>query len=216
GPAAGTTVVGHGWVEQTAAALGGRVSRGPDHGLLPRFADLAGPSFDPAQVDPRIVDFYQNTTRWRLDLWSEWSALAWPFGRAIAALWSQRLQQLSLPMRPLDVSHGMDSSVVYLHDRTDAVVGSAWLRTMRKTGATTYSGQYGTALLPNSDQPCVRVVFPLPYGSLPVFLTPSAGPDGQLHLHSPSGPFGGPGAYLVLNRTEGSLNARRIPLVERS
>ncbi|MGX7681661.1 hypothetical protein ACSMXN_22480 [Jatrophihabitans sp. DSM 45814] len=214
GPAAGAVVVGHGWVDDAAAAMGGRVSRGPDHGLLPRFADLAGASFDPGDVDPKIVDFYENTSRWRMDLWSEWSPVAWPFGRAIVALWSQRLQQLSLPMRPLDVSYGMDSTVVHLHDQADTVVGSAWLRTMRKTGLTTYSGQYGTATLPGSAQPSVRVVFPLPYGSLPVFLTPSNGADGGLYLRSPIGAFGGDGAYLVLNRSDGTLNARRIPIAE--
>ena len=135
-----------------------RVSRGPDHGLLPRFADLAGESFEPSDIDPRIIDFYENTSRWRMDLWSEWSPVAWPSCRAIVALWSQRLQQSSLPMRPLDVSYGMDSAVVHLHDHADTVVGSAWLRTMRKSGATTYSSQYGTARLPGSAQPSVRVV----------------------------------------------------------
>jgi hypothetical protein len=103
GPIAGADVVGHGWVERTAESLGGHTSRGPEHGLVPSFEALKGPSFEPSDVDPRIVDFYEHTAAWTLDLWSEWSALAWPFGRAITALWSRRLQQLSLPMRPLDV-----------------------------------------------------------------------------------------------------------------
>ncbi|MDT4935434.1 MAG: hypothetical protein QOK11_3326 [Pseudonocardiales bacterium] len=214
GPSADDRLVGHDWVDRVAADLGGRVSRGPTHGLLPSFAALAGSTFDPRAVDDRIVDFYEHTSAWRMDLWSEWSPLAWPFGRAIAALWSHRLQQLSLPMRPLDVSFGMDSSVVHIHDHRDTVVGSAWLRTMRKTGETTYSGQYGTATLPGQTQPSVRVVFPLPRGSLPVFLSPSADSSRGLHLRSPLGPFGADGAYLVLNRTDGTLNARRIPIAE--
>lgn len=215
GPIAGASIVGHGWVERIAADLGGRTSRGEQHGLLPRFADLAGAGFDPARVDPRIVDFYEHTSRWRLDLWSQWSPLAWPFGQVIAALWSRRLQQLTLPMHPLDVSLGMDSSVVHIHDQRDAVVGSAWLRTTRKTGATTYSGQYGTATLPGAAQPSVRVVFPLPFGSLLVFLAPTADGSGGLLLNSPIGRFGSDGAYLVLRRTDGSLNARRLPIAER-
>jgi hypothetical protein len=206
GPIAGSDVVGH--------ALGGRTSTGADHGLLPSFGALAGSTFDPSDVDPRIADFYEHTTRWRLDLWSEWSPVAWPFGRLVAAMWSQRLQQLSLPMRPLDVSHGMDSDVVHLHDAQDRVVGSAWLRTMRKTGATTYSGLYGTVVLPGSEQPSVRVVFPLPLGSLPVLLSPSADGSGGFLLRSALGPFGGDGAYLVLHRADGTLNVRRIPIAE--
>ncbi len=33
GPAAGSDVVGHGWVERVAEERGGRTSTGPDHGL---------------------------------------------------------------------------------------------------------------------------------------------------------------------------------------
>ena len=117
-------------------------------------------------------------------------------------------------MRPLDVSFGMDSSVVHIHDHDDAVVSSAWLRTMHKTQETTYSGEYGVATLPGSGQPSVRVVFPLPSGWLPVLLRPSADPDGGFHLRSPIGRFGSDGAYLVLERSDHSLNVRRIPIAE--
>ncbi len=214
GPRARVDVVGHDWVERFAKELGGSTSEGPDHGLLPSFAALAGPTFAPDDVDPRIADFYERTSRWRLDLWAEWSAYAWPFGRAITALWSERLGQLSLPMRPLDVSFGMDSRVVHVHAATGEHAGSAWLRTMRKTGSTTYSGLYATAMLAGHGQPSVRVVFPLPLGSVQVFLRPSADRDGGFHLRSPSGPFGADGAYLVLERSGGRLNARRIPIAE--
>jgi hypothetical protein len=117
GPSAERDVVGHNWVERMAADLGGHTSVGPDHGLLSSFTDLAGSEFDPTEVDPRIADFYEHTTRRRMDLWSQWSAYAWPFGAMITTLFSQRLQQLSLPMRPLDVSYGMDSTVVHVHDK---------------------------------------------------------------------------------------------------
>jgi hypothetical protein len=92
GPSAGTRVVGHDWVERTATAVGGSLSTGPEHGLLTSFEALRGPDFDPESVDPRIVHFYEHTTSWRLDLWSEWSAIAWPFGRAVTALFSDRLK----------------------------------------------------------------------------------------------------------------------------
>jgi hypothetical protein len=214
GPSAQRDVVGHGWVDRMAAVLNGRTTVGPDHGLLASFGALAGPTFRPGDVDPRVADFYEHTTRWRLDLWSEWSAYAWPFGRLVTALFSQRLKQLSLPMRSLDVSYGMDSRVVHVHDTDESVVGAAWLRNMRKTGSTTYSGLYGIRTLPGNDQPSVRVVFPLPLGSVQVFLTPTTDGQGGLHLRSPLGRFGADGAYLVLERRDGTLNARRIPIAE--
>ncbi|WP_344685325.1 hypothetical protein [Saccharopolyspora taberi] len=213
GPTGHPDVVGDEWVERTAAELSGRTSTGPDHGLLPDFGALAGPEFDPGEVDPRIADFYERTPRWQIDLWSQWSPVAWPFGVLLTALWSNRLQQLSLPMHPLDASFGMDSAVVQIHDADDRVAGAAWLRTMRKTGRTIYSGFYGTATLPGSDQPSVRVIFPLPFGSLPVLLRPEAD-NGGLHLHSPIGPFGSHGAYLLLARPRGTFVVRRIPVAE--
>ena len=73
-------------------------------------------------------------------------------------------------MRPLDALFGMTSKVVHIHDAYDEVVGAAWLRNMRKTGHVTYSGLYGVRTLPGSGQPRVRVVFPLPLGSMQVFL----------------------------------------------
>ncbi|MDG6103052.1 hypothetical protein Daura_16220 [Dactylosporangium aurantiacum] len=214
GPSAGRDIVGHEWVERTAADLGGSLSTGPDHGLLTSFAALRGDGFDPADVDPRIADFYEHASRWQLDLWSEWSVVAWPFGRVLAALLSERLQQACLPMRPLDASFGMSSEVVHIHDAAGAVAGAAWLRNMRKTGHVTYSGLYGVRTLPGSAQPSVRVVFPLPLGSVQIFLKPSAGEDGSFHLRSPVARFGADGAYLVLERKDATLNARRIPLNE--
>lgn len=214
GPSAGMNVVGHDWVQRMANDVGGTLSTGPDHGLLTSFEALRGPDFDPDDVDPRIADFYEHATRWRLDLWSEWSAIAWPFGRAVTALFSERLKQLSLPMRPLDVSYGMDSKVIHVHDRHGNVLGAAWLRNMIKTGSTTYSGLYGVATLPGSAQPSVRVVFPLPLGSVQVFLRPSVDGKGGFHLRSPLGKFGADGAYLVLERMGNTLNARRLPINE--
>jgi hypothetical protein len=214
GPAAGRAKVGHGWVERMAAELGGGISTGPEHGLLPSFEALAGPDFDPGKVDRRIADFYEHAAAWRLDLWSEWSALAWPFGRLIAATLSQRLEQLCLPMRPLDVSFGMDSTVVHIHDALGGHAGAAWLRAMRKTGRIAYSGLYGVAHLPGHGQPSVRVVFPLPLGSVQVFLRPSSDGAGGFRLTSPLGRFGDDGAYLVLERPTEGLFARRIPIAE--
>jgi len=42
-------------------------------GLLPDFSQLAGPSFD-----PKVVDFYERTSLYDLDVWSEWSARTRP------------------------------------------------------------------------------------------------------------------------------------------
>jgi hypothetical protein len=213
GPTAGRDRVGHEWVARTVADLNGSTSSGPDHGLF-HFNDLAGPGFDPSKVDPRIAEFYDHASRWQLDLWSEWSAIAWPAGKLLTVALSDRLQQACMPMRPLDVSHGMTSEILHIHDASGTVAGSAWLRTMVKTGKVIVSGLYGVTRLPGRAQPSLRALFPLPLGSLQIFLSPRNGADGSFHMHSGSGRFGEDGAYLVLERSGDTMSVRRIPLNE--
>jgi hypothetical protein len=95
-------------------------------------------------------------------------------------------------------------------------LGAAWFRTLRSTGQTLYSGWYGTEQLPSCDRPSVRVVFPLPNGSIAVFLRPSTESDGSLVLTSPLGAFGQDGAYLIVVQPGGQRAwVRRAPLPER-
>lgn len=137
------------------------------------------------------------------------------FGWLLGAVFARRLRQLSLPLRPLDTASGMDSRVVRLTDRDGGHLGSAWLRTLRATGQTLYSGWYGTALLPGAPRPSIRVVFPLPNGSISVFLRPDNGAGGALRLSSPLGDFGGDGAYLLVAAGDGrEAWVRRAPIAE--
>jgi hypothetical protein len=109
----------------------------------------------------------------------------------------------------------MDSRVVVVRHHDGTQLGAAWLRTLRSTGAQVYSGWYGTARLPHSDGPSVRVAFPLPNGSVTVFLRPEVRPDGALLLTSPLGRFGDDGAYLIVVRADGHSGwVRRVPLAE--
>jgi hypothetical protein len=94
-------------------------------------------------------------------------------------------------------------------------LGAAWHRTLRTTGHVVYSGWYGIAQLPEAESPSVRVVFPLPNGSVTIFLQPSLGDGGSLVLTSPDGGFGDNGAYLVVREAPNRAAVRRIPLVER-
>lgn len=119
-----------------------------------------------------------------------------------------------MPLRPLDVAAGMDSRVVRVLDDQSSQLGAAWLRTLRSTGRVMYSGWYSTVTLPANTRPSIKVAFPLPNGSVVVFLRPDTGPDGELRLTSPRGQFGGDGAYLVVAGDDDRVWTRRIPLVE--
>lgn len=214
GPVGDPPDVGDAWFQVEADRLHGELREGG--GLVPNFRSLGGEGFDPGLVAAPIVDFYENTSRWRLEVWSQWSPVAWPFGWVLSAVFSRRLHQLSLPLRPLETARGIYSRVLTVVDRSGGHLGSAWVRTLRATGQTIYSGWYGTTVLPGATRPSIRVVFPLPNGSVSVLLRPDNGDAGALRLSSPLGKFGDNGAYLlVLAADKRHAWVRRAPLVER-
>jgi hypothetical protein len=215
GPVGDPAGIGERWIDAHAVRRGATLVEGSEQGLLPSFAALA-PSVDPAAVSPHIVAFYETTAAWSLDVWSRWSRWAEPGGRLVDAVFARRLRQLSLPLDPLEVAEGMDSRIAAIMAPDGAHLGTVWQRTLRSTGATVFGGFYGACTLPRADGPSVRVVFPLPNGSLTVFLRPTATSDGALVLSSGPGAFGDDGAYLVV-RPDGADHgwARRVSLHER-
>lgn len=216
GPTGAPDGVGDHWIGQHADRVGATLRDDRPQGLVPDLTALSGAGLDVGAVSPTIVDFYEHTSEWSVDLWSRWSWWAEPGGRLVNALFARRLRQLSLPVDPLEVAHGMHSRVTGLVARDGRHLGTAWQRTLRSTGATVFGGFYGVATTPAATRPSVRVVFPLPNGSLVVFLRPDATPDGGLTLTSGDGAFGDDGAYLVVRPGAAARGwARRVPLHER-
>jgi hypothetical protein len=217
GPRGERDRIGDAWLAREAARHGARVRADEaDAGLLPSVAVLDGPGFDAAALHPRVRGFYERTTRWRLEIWSQWSPVAWPSGWVISALFARRLQQLSLPLRPLDVAHGMSSEITPVAGADGRQIGASWRRRLRATGDTVFSGWYQHVTLPGRDRPSVRATFPLPNGRLVVLLRPAVTSGGGLTLTSLRGRWGDDGAYLVVDRGDGSpVRARRVPIHER-
>lgn len=171
----------------------------PDGGLMDDFSRLAGPGFAPDDLHQTVRSFYEHTSRFQLDVWSEWSPAFRPFGRLLAAVFSRRLQQLNVPISPLSTSRGMTSNVLRLEDpETGALRATGWLRQNPARGDVVYAGVYSVAIIPGHVAPCVKVVFPLPNGSATVLLRPAARPDGSLVLESSGEGFGCPGFYFVV------------------
>lgn len=212
-PVSAGSDVSDGWLAPWAQEVGATVvqDRSPA-GLLGSMSVLDGPTFRSADLHPAIPAFYEQTSTFRMDAWSEWSPLFWPGGEVIARLFGRRVRQLALPTRALQTARGMDSRIQVLEDAEGQQVGAAWLRTLRATGEYVFSGCYGTAVLPGSGHRSLHVSFPLEQGNVQVFLTPSVEPDGSLLLRSGGGEFGQDGAYVVVN--EGGHYAARVPLHE--
>ena len=104
-----------GWLEAEASLRGWSLHRHqPGAGLLPSMSVLDGPGFDSAALRPEVRDFYEHTAAWEMEVWSGWSPLLWPAGELVSRLFARCVEQLALPMRPLDVARGMDSEVTVI------------------------------------------------------------------------------------------------------
>jgi hypothetical protein len=204
GPVGDTDRIGSDFYERLAAREGLRVrATGGAAGLMTSFSQLAGPDFDPERVHPAVRDFYERTSVYTLDVWSQWNAIFRPFGGLLAAWFSRRLQQMNVPLSPLATIRGMTSAIVQLEDRRDGSLRyTGWLRENRATGLTVYVGIYSVARIPGHAAPCVKVVFPLPNGSATVFMRPSVQEDGALLLESVGESFGDPGFYFLVRKKD--------------
>jgi hypothetical protein len=209
-----SATVGDTWLAAEAAFHDGSVDHAAqDGGLLPDLAVLDRPGFDSSRLRPEIRDFYEHTSAWEMEVWAGWSPLFWPAGELISRWFGQRVEQLALPMRPLDVARGMDSRVDVIRDGAGRQVAAGWLRTLRGSERIVFSGSYSARTLPGTTEPHVHVAFPLESGNVQVFLRPSEGEGGALLLESPRGRFGQDGTYVVV-RDGGRDHATRVPLHE--
>jgi hypothetical protein len=207
-------IIGADWLQAEAALDGGTVlEQAAGQGLLADMAQLDGPGFNAGDLRPEVRDFYEHTSNWRLEVWTQWNPIFQPGGELISRLFGSRVQQLALPTRPLDVAHGMDSQVAIIVGRDGEQRAAGWIRTLRATGEYVYSGCYSSRVLPGSSQPSVHVAFPLEAGNVQVFLRPKVLPGGALELTSPAGSFGQDGAYVVVE-DRGRTHAARAPIHE--
>ncbi len=211
GPAGKPEGIGAKFFEAYAAEHGLQIVRGERSGLVRDLGCLAGPRFDPGAVDAAVADFYERTSEYELDAWSHWSGFFRPFGWALAALFSRRLQQLNVPLTGLDTSRGMTSEVMPLVDAARGEpVFNAWVRQMLATGDVIYAGAYSTCEIPNYSGRCVRVVFPLPNGNAIVMMRPVAHKDGSVSMVSAGDGFGSPGFYFTVRCGDGMVWARYL------
>jgi hypothetical protein len=204
GPVGGVDVIGADFFARFADREGLTVvADGPPRGLVEDFGALTGPDCDPSQVDARVAEFYEQTSEYEFDFWSEWRGGFRSFGSALAAIFSRRLQQLNVPLSPLDTSQGISTAVIRLVDSAGAVTQTAWVREIVASERTLYAGSYSLCRVPGFDGPCVKVAFPLPNGSANVIMRPESAPDGSFTVRSSGRGFGDPGFYFFVQAGQG-------------
>jgi hypothetical protein len=215
GPIGNTRKIGKDFFYGYARKHGLEVVESGPRGLLLDFKSLAGNSNDPGAIAPVVADFYERTSAYELDAWSEWHGLFKPFGTALALIFSRRLQQLNIPLSSLDSSKGMTSNVLQLWDRrTGQLVQTAWVRELRATRNVIYAGSYSVCRVPGYTSPCVKVVFPLPNGNAIVLMKPESHSDGSFSITSSGKGFGDPGFYFTVHGDGGVVWARYVRAME--
>jgi hypothetical protein len=189
-----TRYVGTGYVRSLAALLGGEYTPDvADIGIVASLDALAGPSFDPAGVDPLVREFYEHTTRFALDIVPQWRMWVRPGYLLYRTLVARPLGQANVPMSQREAQRGVRS-------RIDTITGlpggtiRGWIRSAADTGEPIYVGIYTTYR--RAGYGYVSVGFPLPQASFTATLAPSARPGGGLVLNSRS-ELDQPGHYLT-------------------
>lgn len=210
GPVGDTRSIGSDFFTRYAQRHGYEMVETGRRGLLPSFHALEQDNNLDAVAQP-VKEFYEKTSEFEFDVWSEWSGLLRPFGRALGLIFARRLQQLNLPLSSLDTSLGMTSRVLPMRIPASGVVAhTAWIRELCATGNVLYAGAYSVCRVPGHAEPCVRVIFPLPNGSAIVVLRPEPHADGSLSLWSSGKSFGDPGFYFVVHQHNGAVSARYL------
>jgi hypothetical protein len=194
-----TRYVGTGYVRELAATLGGTYRAAvEDVGIVASVDELAGPEFDPAQVNPLVREFYEHTTRFTLDIDPEWRAWVRPGYLLYRTLVARPLGQASVPMNQREAQRGVRSRIDTITSvDSDAGPGldiRGWIRSFADTDEPIYVGIYTTYR--SEDRGYVSVGFPLPQSSFTATLAPRARPGGGLVLTSRSD-LRHPGHYLT-------------------
>jgi hypothetical protein len=215
GPIGGTRQIGEQFFEDYAGKNQFEIVPGGARGLIPNFRLLEDGNGELSRVAEPVRQFYEETSEFDMDAWSNWCGAFKPFGRALSLLFSRRLQQLNVPLSPLDPSKGIASSVVQMRDpRTGSIVQTAWVRELHATGNVLYAGSYSICNVPGHPSPCVKVVFPLPNGNAIVIMKAEAHADGSLSVRSAGDKFGDPGFYFVVHGSNGMVWARYVRSLE--
>ncbi|WP_414641749.1 hypothetical protein [Actinocrinis sp.] len=191
--------VGTGYIRELADVLGGTYTAdAADVGIVGSLDSLAGPEFDPSQVDPRVREFYEHTTRFTLDIVPEWRLWVLPGYLLYRNLVARPLGQASVPMNQRETQRGIRSRIDTIsapdQDDRDVVAVRGWIRSFADNDEPIYIGVYTTYR--HEDRGYVSVGFPLPQASFTATLAPTTRPGGGLVLSSRSD-LKHPGHYLT-------------------
>jgi len=211
GPTGEAHGIGPQFFDDYAARAGLEIlSEDAPRGLVQELAAVLGD----ARVDPALAGFYERTSEYQMDCWSEWSPIFRPLGRLLAITFSRRLEQLNVPLAGLDTHRGISSRVLVMRTR-QGELQTAWVRQLLASKRTLYAGSYSVCGVPGYAGQCIKVCFPLPNGRAIVIMRPQVHSDGSLTVISDGRDFGDPGFYFVVEQ-EGAAWVRYVRTMKES
>lgn len=176
-----------------------------DKGLIQSIHQLNLTKDELNLLPQNIIDFYQNTSNYDLELKVKWNPFFKIFGILLRVIFSKRIEQLNVPIQNVADAKELTSEIIQLLDPvTNEVKRTIWLRTFTSTAQVVYSGVYETCIIP-SGKHCIKAVFPLPNGNATVILTPRVSVKGALILESSGKKIGDSGFYFLLKDSKGQL-----------
>jgi hypothetical protein len=204
--------VGADYFQDLARTKDGAYKRNaPGAGIVGSMDSMRGPAFDPDRVDPLIREFYEHTTRFKLNIVPKWKRrmlpLFWLFKRGLA----QRVGQANLPFDVEEAQRGVVSYIDTIDFDCDDVIDlRGWVRAFEETGEAIYVGVYTT--FRDDEVGYVSVGFPFPGGNFTATLLPYNHDERELILKTRDTRRRYPGHYLsTIDAETGELTVLQIP-----
>jgi hypothetical protein len=188
--------VGTGYVRELAGQIGGTYTGdAADAGIVASLDLLSGPGFDPGGVHPLVREFYEHTTRFKLDIVPEWRLWVRPGYLLYRNLVARPLGQANVPMNQRETQRGIRSRIDTITlPGEEQIAVRGWIRSFVDTDEPIYVGIYTTYR--HEGRGYVSVGFPVPHGSFTATLLPRPRDGGGLILTSRS-ELEHPGHYLA-------------------
>lgn len=205
GPFGNLNSIGEDFIDQLAIKENLIVQREVNsHGLIPSIEILNLSESELSKLSRKVIEFYENTADYGIKLNVKWNPFYKILGVLVKKLFSNRINQLNIPIENSKAIKSLKSELITLCDANSGKLKyTIWLRTSATSGQVMYSGIYGTCKLP-SGKTCIKAIFPLPNGNATIILNPSVGEGGELILESSGEKLGDAGFYFLLRDFKGN------------
>lgn len=208
GPFGGMNEIGGGYIKDLAEKENLIIQRNSKNsGLISSVQNL---KLTRNNLSEKVIDFYENTSCYDFDFKVKWNPFFRIFGALINYLFSNRIEQLYIPVKNITNPEPIDSELISLcYPDSMEMKYKIWLRTFKSGNRVIFSGIYDLCNLP-SGETVVKAIFPLPNGNATVLMNAEVSERGELILISSGRKIGDSGFYFLLRDSNENLHTRFI------